>query len=213
MQRAHPATINALVSLLATTAATALLMAASASGSASNATVRLTLSAAVPVRSLTLSIKPPTGAQSCTVRQQAAAVSLTLSRNDDCQLPVGTLVIQNGRVPSHIEVSGSDAVPADGGKHWTLCGGTGSACTGKRGRPGPNQFQSATLGGTKKPTSATILTYAAQCDTAFDLATGTPGCVATASQTTNEGINALVASSSTDTSTTFTTLMTWTASA
>src|SRR5215469_15490230 len=188
MGRARPATIRALASLLAaTTAATGLLVAASASGSAPNGTLRLAQSATVPVRSLTLSIKLPAGGQSCTVKQQAAAVSVSLFRNEDCQLPVGTLVIQNGGVPSHIEVSGSDAVPADAGRHWTLCGGTGSACTGKRGRPGPNQFQSTTLGGTKKPNAATILTYAVQCDTAFDLAIGTPGCVATAGQKTDEG--------------------------
>jgi hypothetical protein len=213
MRRARRTTITALASLLTATATGASLVATSASGSAPTATLRLTLSAAVPVRSLTLSIEPPNGKQPCTMSQQAAAVTVSLSPKGDCQLPVGTLVIQDGRAPSQIEVSGSDAVPADAGRHWTLCGGTGSACTGKHGGPGANQLKITTVGGAKKPTDATILSYAAQCDTAFDLATGTAGCVASAGQTADEGIGAVVPSSSTDASTTFTTLMTWTVSA
>jgi hypothetical protein len=198
---------------VAATGVLASLLLAKAAGSAPSPSQQLhmTVSIAVPVRSLTISVKPPTGKQSCTAGQQAAAVAVSLSRTSDCQLPVGTIVIQNGAVSSHIQVSGSDAVPTDAGKHWTLCGVNDSACAGKRGRPGANQFQIATVGGSKRPTVGTILSYATQCDTAFDLGTATQGCVAKPRQTAGEGISALVASSSTDTSATFITTTTWTA--
>jgi hypothetical protein len=188
-----------------------ILAGASATASVPGARVQVTVSVAVPVRSLTIAIVPPSGSPGCTPQQASGAVVLLLNRGENCQLPVGTIRITNGGVAAHIDVTGSDAVPGDRGKHWTLCGGSGLPCTGKRNRPGKDQFQVTTAGGTKKPIPATTLTYNAQCDTAYDLAAGLLACSATPGQAGNEGLSALVASSSTDSSLTFTSLITWTA--
>jgi hypothetical protein len=198
--------------LIAAAGACAPLIVAGATAGAPSAPVHVTVSVVVPVRSLTITIQPPSGNPGCTPALQSGAVTLLLTQGQNCQLPVGTLTITNGNVPAHVAVTGSDAIPTDGGKHWTLCGGSGMTCTGKRNRPGRDQFQITTVGGTKKPTPATTITYSMQCDAAFDLATGTPGCAATAGQIGREGLNTLVASTSTDTSPTFTTLITWTTS-
>jgi len=136
-------------------------------------------------------------------------MAVVFSRFRDCRLPLGTVVITNGEVLSHVDVAGSDAVPADGGKHWTLCGGgAAQPCTGRHGRPGRDQFQAITLGGPKKASPGTILGYAPLCDIAFDQGSG---CTATSGQSANEGLAARVPSLSTDTSNTFATLVAWTA--
>jgi hypothetical protein len=166
---------------------------------------------AVPVRSLTITVQSPSSNEGCTPKQQSVAVAVMLSSDTNCQLPIGTIVITNGAVAAHIDVTGSDAIPADGGKHWTLCGGNGTTCTGKNAKPGPDQYQLTTLGGSKKPRPGTTLSYDPQCDAAYDLSTGKTGCTATPKQTANEGTSILVPSSSTDPSSSFTSLITWTA--
>jgi hypothetical protein len=138
-------------------------------------------------------------------------MAVVLARNRNCQLPVGTVTIANGSAPAHIDVAGSDAIPADGGTHWTLCGGVGQTCTGKNDRPGRDQLQATTLGGTKKPSPGTTLTYTPLCDTAFGQGIQTFDCAADAGQTANEGLAVLAPTFSTDTSATFTTLVAWTA--
>jgi hypothetical protein len=173
-----------------------------------SAPLQITVTVNVPVRSLTVNVVQPTKNAGCLPQQRAGAMAVLLTRDRNCQLPLGTVVITNGETPSHVDVAGSDAVPADAAKHWTLCGDGGQPCTGKSGRPGRDQFQATTLGGTKKTSSGTILRYAPLCDTAFDQGSG---CNAASGQTANEGLAVLVPSLSTDTSTTFTTLVAWTA--
>jgi hypothetical protein len=183
-----------------------------ASSASSRAQLHLTVNVAVPVRSLTIAVQNTSGVQGCSPAQQSGAVVISFTANKDCQLAVGTIKITNGASAGHVDVTGSDAIPSDGGKHWTLCGGIGQACTGKRGRPGKDQLQTATLGGSvRKPAQGTILTYNPQCDAAYDLSTGTQGCVASAGQVANEGLNIFVAATSTDPAKTFTNPVSWTA--
>lgn len=162
----------------------------------------------MPVRSLVVTLFPPMKNAGCRPLQRAGAIAVQITRDRNCQLPVGTVLITNGGAPSHVEIAGSDAVPSDGEKHWTLCGGVGQLCTGKNGRPGRDQFEATTLGGVKKTISGTTLTYTPLCDIAF--APGS-GCTAAAGQTASEGLALLVPTISTDTASTFTTLIAWTA--
>lgn len=164
--------------------------------------LRIAVTVNVPVRSLTLAVIPATKNTSCLPQQRAGAMAVQLTRDHNCLLSVGTIMITNGGVSSHIDVAGSDAIPADGGKHWTLCGGGGQVCTGKSGRPGRDQFQATTLAGSKKAIPGTVLGYAPLCDTAFDSGAG---CAAAAGQATSEGLTVLVASPSTDASSAFAT--------
>ena len=83
------------------------------------------------------------------------------------------VTVRNGVAPARIEVSGGNAVPADGGRQWTLCGGHGgAACAGGKGAPGADQYTERTVGQlTKKATAeGPLLTGAPACDTAFSSA-------------------------------------------
>jgi len=110
-------------------------------------------------------------------------------------------------------VVGADAVPADGGKHWTLCGAADRPCLGKHARPGADQLDATTLAGAKKPTAGVTLDYMPLCDIAFGLANGSSSCAASPGQHADEGLTILVATGSTDSSKLFTTAVTWIAGA
>lgn len=101
-------------------------------------------------------------------------------------------------------------MPSDNGTHWTLCGGTGGAsCTGTGGaQPGQDQFKQGTVNATATPTPVPMTTSPA-CDTEFD---GTKGdCAAAGGQAQTENLFLVGPSASTDTSASFTTIVTWTA--
>jgi hypothetical protein len=201
------------VNRLELAAAGAALLALQPAGASHGATLQIGLTATVPVRSLTISVRPAGAGTSCSATLRNSAVSIAFAPTDDCRLQVGTVTITNGALPAHIDVVGADATPADGGKHWTLCGTPNRPCLGKHARPGTDQLAAATIAGAKKPTTGTSLDYTPACDTAFGLATGNPTCTASARQQADEGLTILVATSSTDTSKLFATPVTWIAAA
>ena len=116
------------------------------------------------------------------------------------------LTITNGTASSHIDIQGADAVPSDAGTHWTLCTVGITSCTGAANEPGQDQFgERSDVGGQEGP----WLSTSAQCDTAFDAPTSS--CAATAGQVTTETLTLVGPSGSTDTSTQFSSVWTWTA--
>lgn len=116
------------------------------------------------------------------------------------------ITITNGTASSHIDIQGADAIPSDAGTHWTLCTAGTTACTGSGGEPGQDQFaERSDISGQESP----WLTASAQCDSAFDAPN--TSCAATAGQAATETLTLVGPSGSTDPSTTFTTVWTWTA--
>jgi hypothetical protein len=126
--------------------------------------------------------------------------------------PAGSfpVTITNTGIASSIEVSGTNAVPKDGGTDWSLCN-LGShpavACTDASGKePGVNQYllQNTTVDGRM---NAGGLTDTPTCDHEFD---STSGCLAMQGSAQNEGIDLTGPYSSDDISTSWTVTITWT---
>ncbi len=131
--------------------------------------------------------------------------------NGECS--VGTLgahgkypiTIDNLGIPSNIEVSASNAVPADNGARWQLCSTQAHpACTGPGGAPGPNQYKARTAASGELNTTA--LTTDPACDFVFD-ANG--GCRAARGQSRREGIKLIGPTRFSDSSASFTITITW----
>jgi hypothetical protein len=115
------------------------------------------------------------------------------------------ITVTNGQVGGHIDVNGGDAVPSDAGTGWTLCTAiVGGTCTGSSSEPGQDEYSQYTTATTG---AGPAMTISPQCDTAFD---GTD-CSAGPGQTKTEDIVLTGPSAVTDTSSTFTTSVTWTA--
>ena len=123
------------------------------------------------------------------------------------------VTIANTGAAGHIDVNGSNAVPSDAGTPWTLCSEAVGTCTLLQGGlyyPGANQFQLVTSADPEGGNASTILSNSPACDAAFDGGTS-GGCSAAIGASQIEGITLAGPESSTDTSSTFTTTLTWTA--
>jgi len=116
--------------------------------------------------------------------------------NDTCTTPAVT--VTNTGSAGHINVHGSDAVPSDSGTHWSLLGGTTTS------PPGPDKFAELTANTAGGP--GTTLSNTDACDETF-----TMGCTASANQSANETVGLTGPSSSSDSSSSFSTTITWTA--
>ncbi len=115
--------------------------------------------------------------------------------NGQCNTP--TFTATAGTASEDIDVQGSNAVPSDGGTQWTLF---------PTADPGANQFYELTHENSSGSTG-TILSDTPACDLAFD-----DGCAATAGEIgLPEELEMLGPSSSSDSSSSFTTTVTWTA--
>lgn len=111
---------------------------------------------------------------------------------------VTAIVVTNGDVPSHIDVEGADAVPADQGPHWILVGGSGV--------PSQDEFAELTLNaGLTGAGGEVYLSTTPQCD--YPLYQGS--CFAQAGEPGADVLNMKGPSASTDPSTSFTTTVTW----
>ncbi len=171
-----------------------------------NAGNSITATINILVRSVTVS--PSSIAYvNCTTHAGGSTGTGLAFPNGQCTTMGTTITITNGPADGHIDVQGADAIPADNGAHWTLCSDAATACSGGSNTPGADQFQELTAGN-----GATILTTSPQCDDAFDALPSPPGCTATAGQTsTGEWLSLTGPSTSSDSSTSFTTVVTWTA--
>lgn len=156
-----------------------------------------------PVRSVTVS-PATTTFDSCKTAAGVSSGGVMTPPDGSCATSGGDdVTITNGPSFGHIDVAGADAVPADGGVHWNLCGGAGTACSGASGAPGVDQFSlSDTAGGHASP----VLTGTPQCDTGFSA-----DCSASAGQSATETLDLEGPATSTDNSGSFSMVLTWTA--
>jgi hypothetical protein len=117
------------------------------------------------------------------------------------------ITITNTGIGSNIDISGSDALPADGGNSWALCnvGAAAVTCTGTKDRPGPDQYEVrnfSTFG-----TQGRGITGTPRCDRVF----GPSGsCWAVQGMAQTEGLALIGPEWSSDTSTKWTVTITWT---
>jgi hypothetical protein len=127
--------------------------------------------------------------------------------NGTCQVSTA-IVITNSGIASDIDISGSDAVPADGMTDWTLCNSGDSpavACTGRHDRPGPDQYEVVNFGAFGSLRRG--ITDTPECDRIL----GPEGsCWATQGMVVIEGLRLIGPEWSTDISTTWTVTITWT---
>lgn len=118
------------------------------------------------------------------------------------------ITITNTGIGSDIDISGSSAVPLDGGSTWNLCNTRAFAavgCTGHRGKPGPDQYQVLNFS-----TWGTIhggISGTPRCDRVFG-----PGgnCWAVQGMVVTEGLELVGPQWTSDTSTKWTVTITWT---
>jgi hypothetical protein len=189
---------------------------------ASSASVTATINVAPPpVRSLTVSTEAINYMVCYEADETYSGSELTLphgkceGRNE----PGGEFyfTITNGGVSSDIDVAGQDAAPSDNGDPWTLCGASpmGSQACGGTGSvqlpvsvtspPAVNQYIEETVH--PESSAGVALSDFPQCDLAFSVG----NCEASANQSEAESLIIEGPESSTDTSSTFTTAITWTA--
>ena len=114
------------------------------------------------------------------------------------------IIVTNTGAAGHIDITGSNAVPADNLTPWTLCD-EGPSCTGPSNRPGQDQAAVRSLG-VVGAVNGPFLSTNPQCDTAFSA-----GCAAATGQNTAEFLQLTGPTASTDGSDTFTIHVTWTA--
>jgi hypothetical protein len=144
--------------------------------------------------------------------------------NGGCSTP--SVTVTNGNTPAAISVAGADMVPADNATHWALCtfGGTGSsACTGPQFISGPSgpmrlpgtdeYFETTSsssglnFGSNSGAGPFQALSNTAAADSLF----GSTGSAA-ANQQKNEFLAITGPNQSSDSSTSWSTTVTWTAS-
>jgi hypothetical protein len=114
----------------------------------------------------------------------------------------GGITITNTGTAGHIDVNGSNAIPSDGGAPWTLESGNWS---------GPDEYALNTFGEGGGGASSLVLSTAPMCDTNFNLNTSPNGCSAASGAAQEEEVLLYGPQSSTDTSSKFTSTITWTA--
>jgi hypothetical protein len=186
-------------------------------GAGQSASVSLSLTTVPNVRSVTVS---PAKAAFGTCNGGLATRN-TLSTGGKLGFPNGRcfvglaspgiypITITNTGIASDIYVNGTSANPSDDGNQWVLCGGRGHdgavECTGRHGRPGTDQYLVETF--SPAGDQATGLGTTPKCDTEFDTA---HRCWAAEGASQSEGIELVGPSDSSDTSTKWTMMITWT---
>lgn len=175
-----------------------------------SASITVSLQTVPTIRSVTIT---PSHASFVDCRGGDGGVN-TRSQGNKLGFPNGTCVLKaailitNSGIASDIDVSGSDAQPADGITSWSLCsnGHDGSvSCTGHRHRPGPNQYEVVNFGTFGSQRGG--ISDTPQCDRAF----GPEGsCWATQGMVVAENLRLVGPQWSSDTSTAWTVTITWT---
>jgi hypothetical protein len=129
---------------------------------------------------------------------------------DSAQGSAGGVTVTNTGAPSQVDVNGANAIPSDAGTNWTLV---------TDATPGANQFVEDGAGWSGNDADDSLeYTNSPQCDAAFGEGQGqgtkdNGACTAasTTGESTAEQLYIIGPASSTDTSSTFTTVITWTA--
>jgi hypothetical protein len=207
-RRGHRAHRRMLLLVRATTLALApVVLATSPAYAGSTATNTATL----PIAVRSLAVTPATAAfGNCTISTGGGTVTATTGLvipGGSCSIGTVTgpttkngILITNGGVPGHIDVSGGPAVPIDGGSNWAL---------------GSSAASNTYVEKTEDDISGLVVTSAVAttptCDGAFAARGSTPSCSAAAGQTGVEALLVEAPSSSTDSSSSFTITTTWTA--
>lgn len=196
----------------------------SSSAFAAGTSVTATINVAPPsTRSLTVSTQA-VDYDSCHEESGIYAGTALALPHGECEannVPDGNFyfTVTNGAAASDIDVTGTSAVPSDGGADWTLCGAnaTGApACAGtgivnlpvgSAEPPGADQYIEAT--NHPEWVHDLALSDSPECDIAFALGS----CEAEPGKSEAESLRIEGPESSNDTSSTFTTTITWTAAA
>lgn len=175
-----------------------------------SASISVSLQTVPTVRSVTISPSHSTFVN-C---QGGDSEGNTRSQGNKLGFPNGTCVVKstieitNTGIASDIDISGSDAEPADGMTSWSLCStghNTAVTCTGRKHRPGPNQYEVVNFGTFGSQRGG--ITEAPRCDRVF----GPEGsCWATEGLVVAEGLRLIGPQWSSDTSTNWTVTITWT---
>lgn len=177
------------------------------------------LSGTISVVTMSITVSPASGNFGLCHGGNSSATQLGFP-NGFCEAPVDAnnlltpISIANTGASGHVQVLGSNAVPADTGTNWTLCVPVlpvpgGVACTGPAGvHPGRDQFLEFTnpagLGG-----PGTDLTSIAHCDPAINEQNLSDQCALAGGATAQEFLIIGGPTVSTDASTSFTTTATW----
>jgi hypothetical protein len=150
----------------------------------------------IPIAVLSITISPATSTFGTCSQGNSTPTGLGFP-NGSCFAPgdLTGITITNTGPAGHIFVQGGDAVPSDGGTHWTLTGST----------PGRDQYLLSTAG-VPGNNGGVLLTTSPQCDQAV---TGTT-CAAGAGASFKEQLDLVGPSVSTDPSPSFSTQVTWT---
>jgi hypothetical protein len=150
----------------------------------------------------------------------------TPSRNKALGFPNGTcwvgqpgetgvlpITVTNTGIAANVKVSGSSAIPSDGGVAWILCNvgqHPHTACTAGHGKsPGLNQYLLRNFGLASLGLRSSGLTGSPACDLNF-VQKGRAGCMAGAGQGMSEGIELVGPTSAADNSTHWHVTITWT---
>ena len=149
----------------------------------------------IPIAVLSITISPTTSTFGSCSEGNSTPTGLGFP-NGQCIAPgdLSGITITNEGAAGRIFVQGGDAIPSDGGTHWTLVGST----------PARDQYFMATSA-VPNNGGGVVLTTSPQCDTAF----GGTTCAAAAGASAVERLNLVGPSVSTDTSPSFSTQVTW----
>jgi hypothetical protein len=188
---------------------------ASAAGNPDPATLSVSVSVVPPtVNSVTISVGSTTYAN-C-VYGSSASTQLGFP-NGACIAAANPITVTNGTAPATIGVNGADMVPADSGPRWTLCG-VALPCSSSQFTPGLDQFLETLSaspgydsGAQQGPGPFVPLDNTPQCDITFAGVAGNVCNAAPAGAVSQEFLAMTGPSSSTDSSSTFSTTVTWTA--
>ena len=189
---------------------------ASAAGNPDPASLSVSVSVVPPgVKSVTLSVSSTT----YTGCFYGSSTSTQLGfPNGACVAADEPITVTNGTALATILVGGADMVPADSGPHWVLCG-VAVPCSSSQFKPGSDQYLETVSaapgynsGAQQGPGPFVLFDDTPQCDITFAGITGNICNPAPAGAANKEFLAMTGPSSSTDSSSTFSTTVTWTAS-
>jgi hypothetical protein len=188
---------------------------ASAAGNPDPASLSVSVSVVPPaVKSVTLSVSSTTYTN-C-VYGSSTSTQLGFP-NGACVAADNPITVTNGTAPATILVGGADMVPADGGPHWVLCG-VNLPCSSSQFIPGSDQYLETVSavpgynsGAQQGPGPFVLFDNTPQCDITFAGITGNVCNAAPGGAVSQEFLAMTGPSSSTDSSSTFSTTVTWTA--